>query len=402
MKKPCALLLSFLLFSALLTSCSAGDFTVSDLYQKYFGQETEYVLESGVLAVHFFDVGQGDSEFIQLPNGETILIDAGESNMADRVISNLEALGVSEITYIIATHPHSDHIGGLADVIDEFEVGTVYMPDAESSSYTYENLLSAIAEDGCAVAEAKSGVSVINEENLQAYILSPSGGLYNELNNYSAVLKLTYYNVSYLFMGDAEEYIENEIAYDVSADVVKVGHHGSSGASSYEFTQRVGADYAVFEVGAGNSYGHPTSTALSNWRSAGAEILRTDQNGNIILSTDGSAVTVLTGVDYSALGTLSIYKNADESAAGETAPEGTAAENTTAESTAAESEPQSTAGADSGEYKWVLNTGSKKVHTPECRYAKEINSGNYKTSDESLAALEAEGYSLCKVCSPSE
>ncbi len=404
-KKFFAALLALVLVCLSLSACS--EFTVSDLYDEYLGGGSDATLEEGVMAVHFFDVGQGDSEFIQFPNGETMLIDAGESDKATTVISNIKNLGVSEITYIIATHPHSDHIGGLSKVIDEFDVGTVYMPDAESTSYVYENLLTSIENEGCDVVEAKAGVTIISESNLKAYLISPSGSSYSDLNNYSAVLKLTYGDVTYLFMGDAEDVIENEITADVSADVIKVGHHGSQYSSTYDFVNRVRPQYAVIEVGQGNSYGHPTEEAISNWQSVGAEILRTDLSSNIIISTDGSEISVETGVDYSSLGGIDIY-GGDDAAAYE-GNEGEEAETEPADSeTEPETEPETEAAKEteaktsseeeSEEYTWVLNTNSKKIHKPSCSYASGISEGNYETSNKTLEELESEGYTPCKVC----
>ncbi len=392
-------LLTVLLASVLaclsLSACS--EFTVSDLYDEYLGGGSDATLEEGVMAVHFFDVGQGDSEFIQFPNGDTMLIDAGESDKASTVISNIKNLGVSEITYIIATHPHSDHIGGLSKVIDEFDVGTVYMPDAESTSYVYENLLTSIENEGCDVVEAKAGVTIISESNLNAYLISPSSSSYSDLNNYSAVLRLTYGDVTYLFMGDAEEVIEKEITSDVSADVIKVGHHGSQYSSTIDFVNRVRPKYAVIEVGQGNSYGHPTEEAISNWQSVGAEILRTDLSSNIIISTDGSAISVETGVDYSSLGGIDIYGSDDS--AGDEGNEETEPAKTEKETEAAkETEAKTSSKEESEEYTWVLNTNSKKIHKPSCSYASGISEANYETSNKTLEELESEGYTPCKVC----
>ncbi len=357
---------------------------------------SEYTGEAEILAVNFFDVGQGDSEFIQFPNGENMLIDAGEKEESSTVISNLKNLGVSEITYIVATHPHSDHIGGLSGVIDAFDVDTVYMPNAAATTSVYDNLLTAIENKGCNVIEAKNGVTVIDEDNLDAYFIAPFGDDYSNLNNYSAVMKLTYGNVSYLFMGDAEETIEEQITADVSADVVKVGHHGASTSSSSSFVSRVSAKYAVFEVGAGNSYGHPTEQAISNWESVGATILRTDLNSNIIISTDGKDITVLTDVDYSTLDQTNIFT-------GETNKKNTTtseSKTTVLSKNSTTTRKSTTAASTDGEYKWVLNTSSKKIHKPDCSSVKKISESNYKTSNKSISELEKEGYTTCQICNP--
>lgn len=327
---------------------------------------------SGVLAVHFLDVGQGDSEFIELPNGETMLIDAGEADEGKTVVSDLKKIGVRNITYLVATHPHSDHIGGLAEVLSQFSVENVYMPNAVSSSQTYSDFLDAVEAENCNVIEAKSGVNVVSTSDLSVSFLAPVSAEYDDLNNYSAVVKITYGETSFLFMGDAEELSENEITADVSADVIKVGHHGSSTSSSQSFVNRVSADYAVIECGKDNSYGHPHTEIVERWEKSGAQVLRTDLLGYIHFTSNGREISYVT---ESALSSL-YYPSSTE--------EGTQADN------------------EEFEYKWVLNTSSKKIHYPSCRYAESISDKNRDYSNESVSTLKAEGYSPCGECKPTD
>lgn len=246
---------------------------------------------SGTLRVNYIDVGQGDSIFIQLPNNETMLIDAGEAYKSDNVINYLNNLGITKIDYVIGTHPHTDHIGGLEEVINTFDIGSIYMPRASSTSKTYEDLLTTISSKGLKVKTAKSGVVVLDEDNLKLEFIAPNSDSYSELNNYSAVLKLTYLDNTFLFMGDAETLSEEEITSEIKADVIKVGHHGSDSSSSLEFVKKVSPGYAIIMVGEGNSYNHPYQSIIDRYESVGAKVLRTDLDGNIICDCDGSTVT---------------------------------------------------------------------------------------------------------------
>lgn len=246
---------------------------------------------SGTLKVNYIDVGQGDSIFIQLPNNKTMLIDAGEAYKSDNVINYLNNLGITKIDYVIGTHPHTDHIGGLEEVINTFDIGSIYMPRASSTSKTYEDLLTTISSKGLKVKTAKSGVVVLDEDNLKLEFIAPNSDSYSELNNYSAVLKLTYLDNTFLFMGDAETLSEEEITSEIKADVIKVGHHGSDSSSSLEFVKKVSPEYAIIMVGEGNSYNHPYQSIIDRYESVGAKVLRTDLDGNIICDCDGSTVT---------------------------------------------------------------------------------------------------------------
>ena len=243
------------------------------------------------LRVNYIDVGQGDSIFIQLPNKETMLIDAGEAYESDNVINYLNNLGITKIDYAVGTHPHTDHIGGLEEVINTFDIGSIYMPRASSTSKTYEDLLTTISNKGLKIKTAKSGVVVLDDDNLKLEFIAPNSDSYSELNNYSAVLKLTYLDNTFLFMGDAETLSEDEITYDVDADVIKVGHHGSDSSSGIEFVKKVSPEYAIIMVGEGNSYNHPYQSIIDRYESVGAKVLRTDLDGNIVCDSDGVDVT---------------------------------------------------------------------------------------------------------------
>lgn len=244
------------------------------------------------IKIHFIDVGQGDSIFIELPNNETMLIDAGESSKEEVVSEYINTLGYNKINYIIGTHPHSDHIGGLAHIINSFNIEKIYMPKALSTSKTYENLLNTIYKNNKNIITAKAGIKIIDEDNLKINILAPNNNNYSNLNNYSVVIKINYKSKSFLFMGDAEILSENEILTDVSADIIKIGHHGSDTSSSESFLSKVNPKYAIIMVGENNKYNHPNQTILDRLERNNIITYRTDLNGNIVITSDGNEINV--------------------------------------------------------------------------------------------------------------
>ncbi len=243
------------------------------------------------IKIHFIDVGQGDSIFIELPNSKTMLIDAGEVSKGKIVSTYISSLGYSNIDYLVGTHPHTDHIGGLAHIITTFNIGNIYMPKATSTSKTYENLLNTILQKNLKITTAKAGVNIINENDLKIDIIAPNKE-YNDLNNLSAVVKIIYNNKKFLFMADAETTSENDITVDVSADVIKVGHHGSDSSSDENFVNKVRPKFAIIMVGANNQYNHPYQKIIDRWSQTGAKIYRTDINGNIIITSDGNEINL--------------------------------------------------------------------------------------------------------------
>ena len=254
---------------------------------------------SGTLEVYFFDVGQGDSELIRLPGGENILIDAGTSSTEDELVGELRSLGAETLDLVVATHPHADHIGGMAAVIDAFDVRQVVMPRISESdtptTKTYENLLQSIADKGLTITPAEPGDELLSSGGAVLTVLAPNGEDYGDLNNYSVVLRLTYGEDSFLFTGDAEEASEEEMLsldWPLTATVLKCGHHGSETSTSPAFLDAVSPQYAVISCGVDNDYGHPDAVTLEKLEAAGVEVFRTDRQGTILASTDGSGVTM--------------------------------------------------------------------------------------------------------------
>ncbi len=249
---------------------------------------------SGNLKVHFIDVGQADSILVQLPSGQNILIDGGNNDDGTLVVNYLKQQGVKRLDHVIRIHPHEDHIGGLDVTIRNFEVGKVYLPKVAHATKTFEDLLLAIKGKGLKVTQAKAGVKLDVGPGIEAVMLAPNSSSYEDLNNYSAVLKLTYGDTSFLFTGDAEAESENEMlaaGYNLRADVLKVGHHGSSSSTTPAFLKAVLPKYAVISVGKDNEYGHPHSETLAKLSEAGVQVFRTDLQGTIVVTSDGRTIT---------------------------------------------------------------------------------------------------------------
>ena len=252
-------------------------------------------LELDNMRVHYIDVKQGDSTFIEFPNDKTMLIDAGKKEQGSNVVNYIKNLGYNKIDYVVGTHPDADHIGGLATVIESFAIGSIYMPKKSSTTQTYLNLLKVIKNKGLTIHTAISGVNIISLDNLKVDIISPTKE-YETSNESSAVIKIVYKKRKFLFMADATTDNEADIKADVESDVVKVGHHGSDSSSKEEFVQKTKAKYAVISVGE-NSYHHPYDIIVKRWESIGAEVLRTDKLGSIVISTDGNNLNINNNVD---------------------------------------------------------------------------------------------------------
>ena len=285
-----------------ITGCStinkpAGEVT----RQSSSGQETHVNDDqpdtneaTGTLKIHFIDVGQADAILIQLPSGQNMLIDAGNNNDSDQVVNYLKSNEVKKIDHVLGTHPHEDHIGGLDVAIESFDVGKVYLPKASHTTKTYEDLLAAIKNKGLKITEAKGGVKLDVGSGAAAELFAPNDSGYNSLNNYSAVLKLSFGSTSFLFTGDAEDISEDQILqanYNLKADLLKVGHHGSTSSTSAAFLEKVSPQYAIICVGKDNDYNHPHAEILAKLTAADVEVYRTDRQGTIIATSNGDTIT---------------------------------------------------------------------------------------------------------------
>lgn len=245
------------------------------------------------LEAHFIDVGQGDAILIQY-NGKNMLIDAGDRGYGSTVVSYLRQQGVSRLDYVVATHPHADHIGGMTDVLDAFPVGRFIYSGNPHTSKTYENMLIAIDEKNIPFTAAERGETIDFDPAVSIQILNPGPQLTGDLNEDSVVLKLEYGQVAFLLVGDAGISTENIIMtrYDLDSEILKVGHHGSRYSSGASFLAAVSPEVSIIMVGEGNRYGHPTDEVLDRLQAIGSQVYRTDRHGTIVIATDGVSYTV--------------------------------------------------------------------------------------------------------------
>ena len=247
------------------------------------------------MKVHFIDVGQADSIFIELPDGKNMLIDAGNNADGAFVARYLSDRGVTRINYLIGTHPHADHIGGLDTIINEFDIVNVLMPKVSYNTKTYEDVLKAVKNKGLRIISPVAGEYCVEVSNYKIEVLAPCEAEYEDINNYSIVVKITIGERSFLFCGDAEALSEEQMLerFDIGADVVKLGHHGSATSSSEAFLDAVNPEYAVIMCGADNDYGHPHEQTLDRLAKRGIGLYRTDINGTIVMTTDGQSIDVV-------------------------------------------------------------------------------------------------------------
>jgi competence protein ComEC len=247
----------------------------------------------GSVTVHFIDVGQGDATLIQTGEG-SVLIDGGDRQAGAAVVQYLKDANVGRLAYVIATHPHSDHIGGLINVFGAFEAGAVIMPKVAHSTVTFERFLEAIEKNNIPLQEPAAGQTFTLGGAVFA-IVAPNEKDYRNLNNYSVSLRMHYGGTSFLFTADAEKESEHEMLENkrgLSAQVLHVGHHGSATSTTQAFLDAVSPEIAVISVGKGNSFGHPHGEVIKRLENAGAAIYRTDLHGTIIMSTDGRSLTI--------------------------------------------------------------------------------------------------------------
>ena len=247
--------------------------------------------EKPTLTVTYIDVGQGDCALIRLGDCD-ILIDAGKPDKGTVVSNYLKSLGVDDIELMIATHPDDDHYGGLTQVLSDFKVEAVWGSPFKKSNSSLTKFKNAVSSEGVTLVNPSLGQKFTYEYLTLTVLYDGVGG--SDSNNSSLVVMVEYGSFSFLFTGDAEKEVENKLllsSADITCDVLKVGHHGSKNASSTDFVNALGAEYAVIGVGADNSYGHPTSAALNRILAAGMTVYRTDRNGHVVFSTDGETMT---------------------------------------------------------------------------------------------------------------
>ena len=241
------------------------------------------------LNIYFVDVGQADCILIKYLDSN-VLIDAGNNEDGIKIVDYFKSLGVDKFKYVFATHAHEDHIGGMDDIINNFDIEHFYMPDVITTSKTYEDVLDSLYSKKIKYDTPKVD-SKLCFEDICLDVLSVGNDKEN-LNDTSIVLRLVYKKTSYLFMGDASVSVEKKILdKDISSTVLKVGHHGSQYSSSAQFLNKVRPQYAIIQVGKNNSYNHPKQVVLNKFKRMNTTVYRNDKDGTIILSSDGENIS---------------------------------------------------------------------------------------------------------------
>ena len=325
--------------------------------------------------VYFIDVGQADSA-LAVCDGAAMLIDGGNVADSDLIYTFLKNHGVTHLNYIIATHAHEDHVGGLAGALNYATATAAFSPVTSYNSKAFNNFTKYLAAQKVSLTTPKPGdkFSLGGADVLVMGPVNPS----DEPNNTSIVLKITYGKTSFLFTGDAERTEEQDIlnaGYDLSATVLKVGHHGSDTSTTYPFLREIMPEYAVISCGVNNSYGHPHENLLSRLRDADVTVFRTDMQGDIICVSDGKEVNFTT----------------ERNANAQTNP--TAGAGTQAQESAQTPAPNPATST----VVYIGNTNSHKFHRPNCRsLPAEKNQIIFNSRDEANLA----GYSPCGICNP--
>lgn len=349
-----------LILAAAIAFCAAG-------CELFSPKQAELINEDDAkLKVHFIDVDQGDSTLLE-SDGEFVLIDAGEKGYGETVADYIEHRGCGELKYMIATHPDSDHIGGLKTVIETIDTDSFITSETDKSTSAWLNVLRAVDEYDLNFIDARAGETYSFGE-ASFTVLAPLADSYDNYNNYSVVIKVTYGDVSFLLTGDAEKESEAQMlrsGEDLSADVLKCGHHGSSTSTSSAFLSAVDPAFAVISCGKNNDYGHPHRETVDKLRRSGVAYYRTDLLGTIVAATDGKNVSILSQAGRQV--EAATFSRSDE------------------ESTAA--------------IPYVGNKRTNVFHRYECSGVKTMKDENMVFFDTREKAME-KGFSPCTLCNP--
>lgn len=258
-------------------------------------QESIYKEAEGELTLTMIDVGQGDS-FLFVQEGEVALVDCGTRSTGEDVVKYLKSIGIKKIDYVFGTHPHDDHMGGMYDVITNFEIGKIILPEIKSGEVTtnwYLKLMKEIKSGNYELEIAEIGkIYTLGDATMK--VIGPLSEQKDNLNNYSTVLKVSFGEMDIIMTGDAETEVEKEILQtgeNIDAEILKVGHHGSNTSTSEEFLNAVSPDYALISTKLGNKYEHPTESTMEKLKKSNIEVYRTDENGTVVATITSNHIS---------------------------------------------------------------------------------------------------------------
>ena len=338
----------------------------------------------GQLVVHFIDVGQADAILVE-SDGENMLIDGGNGADSSLIYSYLKSHGIEKLKYMVNTHPHEDHVGGLPGALNYATVEQGFSSHQEYNSQAFRDYKRYLAMQGLELEVLEAGRSLsLGGSRIQVLAPLEHDG---EINNSSLVLYLVYGQVSFLFTGDTEEGSEYDLleaSLVPDCTVLKVAHHGSESSSSYRFLRSALPEFAVISVGKNNSYDHPSQKVLSRLEDTGAQVFRTDFHGHVVAHSDGKTVE------------FSVSRNGSGIAASgkELSASSSAQQNTLTQSSGKSTKK------DAVTVTYILNTSSKKFHLPSCHSARKIKEGNKKDFSGSRQEVLELNYQPCGICKP--
>ena len=345
--------------------------------------QSESILSEGsTFEIHFLDVGQADATLV-LCDDEAMLIDGGNAEDSDLIYSYLKTHDIEHLEYMICTHPHEDHVGGLSGALNYATVGTVFCSMCSYDSKTFDSFERYVEKQGKEI-EIPSAGETFTLGSSTVSILGPVG-YYSDPNNMSIVLRIQYGNTSFLFAGDAEIDSEQDIlnsGENLKSTLLKVGHHGSDTSTSYRWLREIAPEYAIISVGKNNSYGHPTEQTLSRLSDADVTLFRTDLQGHIICTSDGNTVS------------FTVQRNANADTFYIEPPATVPTDRQT------EATTSSNSGSDANKTSYVLNTNTKKFHYPSCSSVKQMADKNRKDVTATREEVIAMGYDSCGRCNP--
>ena len=366
---------------------------------------TSMAAEPDTMEVHFINVGQGDATLIKCGE-QSMLIDTADDSKGTAIQNYLNKQNVKTLDYLILTHPDADHIGGAPVVITKFEIKKVFMSNFEKDNKTYQKLIQALDNKRLKYETPEVG-SQYTLGTAVITILAPNKK-YDNPNDASIAFTIQNGNNKFLFTGDAGENAEKDILnsdLDISADVYKVGHHGSKYSTSEKFFEEVNPAYAVISCGENNSYGHPHAETLNTLRSYGVEVYRTDEDGTIIATSDGKNITFnvpesqtwKAGEPTGSSSSQSQSQTQTQVQTPATQQSQPQTQTKNEETTPIIEEPKQEASAPTTEITYVLNTKTKKFHKPSCG---SLPTTNRKDTSESRDNVIASWYDPCKKCNP--